>query len=194
MSDPIDLLIVPTAGLDTVTGLAPLDGRQRLDTAAALLKNGKALALAIVGGRRRTGPSEADAHAAYFRSRHRGLADKLAIVSAPSTCTNRDLEAVEPELRRYLKSVGKNRSTAIIGTVSYDKHLAQISIVLRALGYRRIRTIPTTSKPHYEEWQLERLIAVTRQDPFWRKTVQGRMLAGLANRRLNQCYLGTIKK
>lgn len=183
-----DLFIVPTAGFDPATGELNEAGQLRMDKAAELIRQGKVRVLLILGGRRVSGPNEANLHFRYFVLNHPDVAEKVPVhVLAPACCTNRDIWKGRKEIRQILSSSGIDRKKARIGATSYTAHLRQIATVLQAIGLRHFQGVESGEKQVYSDRQIGLILGTTYLDPFW-LFPPGLIFALMANRRAHQVY------
>lgn len=180
-----DLLIVPTAGFDAATGIPTEAGRSRLRSADEALRFGETQAIAIIGGRRLSGPGEAEVYYRYAQEHFDRVAMATVIVDASATCTNRNLLAVADKIRSYLASVGKDMATAELGVTSYEQHMERVAIVLRRMGYKRPIQHRHSFEPRAYPKDIEELFNwITKLDPGWK--CLGLPFVWLANRRLKE--------
>jgi hypothetical protein len=181
----LKLLLLATAGIDPVTKGPTEAGIWRLTTANEAIRNGLCSVVAIIGGRRLFGKNEAEVYYEYAKKYFPALADRIVIVDASATCTNRDLLAAGPKIDKYLASVGESRTTTAIIIVSYDRHMDRMEITLRWMGFSSIFRINSLEKSEYPWWKEALTYWVTRFDPAWRG-LAGRLLVCVADRRLKE--------
>ena len=180
----VDVLILPTAHFNKRTGEPTPEGIKRINTAAALVKNSRVKSIAIIGGKRVTGLSEAEVYALYFATHFPEEYPTVKVVQAEAMCTNRDLVAFLPELKKITPNL-------TIGAVSYSDHLDQIRIVLKSFGYADFTGFESGESKLYSNFVIWIIKITTKIDPKW--SWLGYPLVLKSHNRINQVLANSTK-
>lgn len=171
-------ILVPTGGILEREGewMPTPAGLCRIRTVVEEVRAGWAGTVFLIGGKRRTGPSEAEVYDAYLRAllAEAGLEAPRIVTDAQSVITNRDILLALPVLERELGVSGwRRRHGAGVRVVSYDLHYQRIRIVLGWLGFWKTERLPSGEERRYSLPMEGALIALTAIDPFFAWTPMG---------------------
>lgn len=161
-----DLVIVPTAGCKN--GKPSVPGALRFIQALQHCHRGDANVIAVIGGRREKGPSEAQAYYDWASIQTADTDLFVKLVSGEALCSARDLLAADAGFRKILAATDKEPTNARIGVVTYWEHFVRIRTTLQFLGYNGdIEWVKSGEIQAYHSIIEAALIAVTSLDPLW---------------------------
>lgn len=188
----MDILIVPPAGFDRLTGRPTESGSRRLNTAIWIIKSGMTDGVAIIGGKRFTGDGEADLYYDSIGSSEPDVLSKVKwLVDASATCTNRDLLVAKDKILDLAMRLNlfPKPSDIRLGITSYKEHMERAAITLQALGFQKPEFFDSGEKGAYGPRTESILTALTRIDPTWSWFPPALLLVKMANRRLTETLI-----
>lgn len=180
----IDILILPTGGFEPETGFPTIGGLRRINKAISLVKDNQVKAVIILGGRRKSGPSEAKVYYDFIMKRYPKLKDNVIWkYDGSACCSNRDLEKGQPLIRETIEELEITLSEVIIAVTSYYEHMKRMRITLRALGFPKVEDYDSGESRGYNPIIELFLTTLTLIDPTW--SWLGLSLVWMSNRREN---------
>ena len=182
----VDVLILPTAGWDSLKGKPTENGLRRIEKAIRMVNHGETNAVLVLGGARDIGKSEAEMYIEYIKRNF--LASIVENViwdwDASATCTQHDMVEGETKLVSILTNleIPALFGHYIVGIVSYPAHAKRAAQALRKTFGRNIVVVDSGEKGMYSSVMEAILNDITNRDPKW-KRFPATLLVWLANRR-----------